>query len=124
MLGKAWAEKLADAAKVSVPEKPPETQKALEPAGEAQSGKSAEANRASVDWACQAHSFRQRMMLIGGLLLAALQRSQKAKEDLVGILTCSVSKDIFSRPVFAPDGQVYEGISIRRWLRTNPRFNQ
>lgn len=44
----------------------------------------------------------------------------ETKEELTSVLTCSLSRGLFIKPVFAPDGHVYEQNWICRWLRQNP----
>lgn len=92
-------------------------------AGAAQLGAPAECQEAlgaSLDWAGQYECIRQRVMRAGAALLPALQRTQRAKEELERVLTCSLTHEIFRRPMRAPDGEVYEERMIREWLRRKP----
>lgn len=50
-------------------------------------------------------------------ILDFVQRAHKAKEVLEQTLRCPITHDVFQKPVFAPDGQVYEEQPIRTWLR-------
>lgn len=37
------------------------------------------------------------------------------------IITCPITRELFSDPVIAPDGQTYERFAIDEWLRVNKR---
>lgn len=99
----ALAEKLADAAQLAVPAETPDIH----------------GGRCS-DWAGRLQSLHRRIISFGAALLPWVDRSQKAKEELVRSLTCPLSHDILRRPMFAPDGQVYEERMIRSWLKEKP----
>lgn len=71
-------------------------------------------------WESRLRGFHQRAIAIQDMLLLFVQRAQDAAEALAAALTCSISQNIIHRPMFAPDGQVYEETMIRQWLRKNP----
>lgn len=81
----------------------------------------------SSNWASRLHDFRQHTFAVQDMLLSAFQRSHDAAEALATALTCPISQDIIHRPLFAPDGQVYEEKMIRKWLHkssTSPLTHQ
>lgn len=77
-------------------------------------------NEARSDWAFHVQRLQQHLEILETTLLDIVKRSEKAKKVLSDALMCSVSREIFRRPVFAPDGQVYERKSILEWLRRQP----
>lgn len=95
---KAAAEELAGAAKVAVP--------VTEASG--------------ADWASRIRHACGRIRNLAEAILPVVQQAQKAEEVLATALTCSLSHDIFRKPLFAPDGQAYEAQYIRAWLLRQP----
>lgn len=71
------------------------------------------------DWAMQIGRFQEQIAQFGAFL-PILQSAQRAKQVLTQALSCPLSHDIFSKPLFAPDGQVYEQKFIVEWLQRQP----
>lgn len=76
-----------------------------------------EAKVEHLHWASQLAGARARVMLIGSAIQVCVQRAAKAQEVLGKVLSCSLSLQVFRRPVLAPDGHVYERSWIARWLQ-------
>lgn len=72
------------------------------------------------DWASCFQGFEAQFRRYATILSTFVRQTLRAKQVLSKALCCTLSLDVFRRPMLAPDGQVYEKHHILTWLGVQP----